>query len=140
MRVFGNLPRDARDVLAQGELHSLGGVADDQVAARFAVSQLDHGVLAADRIGRSVQEPSRRCPSRQGTIDRNVVAGDHVLDPHFGHDRQAELIDASLDGDVRMRVDDAGHRDEPCRLDHRDARFRFHVGADGLDDPLLDQD
>ena len=78
-----------RDVFTQGEFHALRALPDDQVAARLAVAQLDHGILAADRVGRAVEQAGRRRSAGQGAVDRDLVAGDHVLDPHLGHDRQA---------------------------------------------------
>ena len=140
IRVLGNRPRRPRDVLAQGELHPLRPVADDQVAARLAVSQLDDGILAADRVGRPVEQPGRRRPAGQRPVDRDVVARDHVLDPDLGHDRQAPLVDAPLDGDVRVRVDDPGHRDQPGASMTVTPAGAVTSCADRLDLAVLDQD
>ena len=123
--MLGNRPARAGDVLAQGEFHALRPVADDQVAARLAVAQLDDGVLAADRVGRAVEQPGGRRTAGQRPVDRHIVARDHVLDPDLGHDRQAPLIDTSLHGDVGVRVDDSGHRDQPGGVDDRHAGGAF---------------
>ena len=136
----GEAAAEPGHVLAQGELHALGGVPDDQVATRLAVAQLDDGILPADRVGRAVQEPRGRGAAGQGPVDRHVIPGDHVLDPDLGDDRQADLVDAPLDGDMRMRVDDPGHGDQPRRLDDGQPGPSLDVWSDGRDLAVLDQD
>ena len=136
---IGKSTLPAGHVLTQGELYSLGGIADYELTSRLAVAQLDHGVLPPDRVGRAVQQPGGRRTAGQGPIDRHIIARDHVLDAHLGNDRQAELVDTPLDGDMGMGVDNSGHGDEPCRLDHGDSRLGLHAWPHGRDLAVLDE-
>ena len=118
----GEPPPRARDVLAQCELHPLGPSRMIRSRPGLPYRSLIDGILAADRVGRPVEQPGGRGSAGQRAVDRDVVARDHVLDPHLGHDRQAPLVHPPLNGDVRVRVDDPRHRHQPGGVDDRHAR------------------
>src|SRR5262249_50400498 len=128
------------DILAEREFDPLRRVLDDHLAARLTVAELDDGVLAADRIRRAMQEPRSGSASRQGAINRRIIAGYDILDAHLWNDREAPLFDAARNGAVRMCVDDPGHRHQSCGLDHLDPRWCFDIRTNGLDLAMIDQD
>ena len=119
IRVLGNRPRSRVTFSPRANLTPCGPSWRIRSRPGLAVAELDDGVLAADRVGRAVQEPGGGRPAGQGPIDRRVVARDHVLDPDLGDDREAHLVDAPLDRHVRMGVDDPGHRHQAGRVDDR---------------------
>ena len=69
IRVLGKRPRDRVTFSPSANFTPCGPLADDQVAAGLAVLQLDDGVLAADRIGRTVQQPGGRRSAGDGPVD-----------------------------------------------------------------------
>src|SRR5439155_19919741 len=70
----------------------------------------------------------------------HVVAVHDVAHPDLGHDRQRGLIDAALDGEVRVGVDDAGHDEHAGGVDDLRTGVGGQVRADGRDLAAADED
>ena len=70
-----------------------GAPAKRIVVRAAAPAQLHDRVLAADRVGRAVQDVGRRRPARELAVDRDVERVDDVLDPHLGRDGVRALVD-----------------------------------------------
>ena len=100
-----------------------GGALEDQPARGLAPAQLDHLVLAADRIGAAVQHVRDGQAAGQVAIDRHVGGIEHVFDAGHRAHRGAAFVDR-VGGDVRVRVDDAGRDEAALGFDD--------VGAGGI--------
>ena len=94
-------------VLAERELDARRRAFEDQPARVLAPAQLDHLVLAADRIGAAVQHVGHGQAAGEVAINRHIGRIEHVLDAGHRADGGAALVDR-LGGDVRVRIDDAG--------------------------------
>ena len=108
-------------ILAERELDPRRRAFEHQRPRVLAPAQLDHLVLAADRIGAAVQHVRHRQPAGEVAIDRHVGGIEHVLDAGHRADRRAAFVDR-VGGDVRVRVDDAGRDEASLGIDDVGAR------------------
>ena len=98
-------------ILAEGELDARRRSLEDEVlGARLPPPQLDHLILAANRVGASVEHVGRRQAASQIAIDVDVGGVEDVAHPRHGTDGRAALVDRVV-ADVRVAVDQAW-RDE----------------------------
>src|SRR5262249_10161467 len=94
-------------------------------------AQLDHIVLAADRVGAAVQHVRRRHAAREIAIDVDVGRIEYVLDAGHRADGRAAFVDG-IGGDVRVAVDDAGRHELAAAVHDVGARGNRDVrAADG---------
>ena len=129
-RAGGLADRHVLRVLAERELDPRHrALEDDLLGARLAPAQLDHLVLAADRVGAAVQDVGDGQAAGEIAIDVDVGRIDDVFHPRHRADRRPALVDRVV-GDVRVRVDDARRHELAGGVDDLGAGGNLHVGAD----------
>src|ERR1019366_2291711 len=74
----------------------------------LAPTQLDGQGLAADGVGGAVQDVGGGDAAGQRAVDGDILRVEHVLDIDHGGDADAAFVDAAIDGNVRVAIDDAG--------------------------------
>ena len=104
-------------IFSQSELDAGNGAFKDQVLRAFSPAHFEHQSLAADGIGGAMQDVGAGDAAGQGSINGDVFGVDDVLDVHHGGDGHAAFIDVSIDADVGVAVDDAGHDELACGVD-----------------------
>ena len=88
---------------------------------------LDDLRLAADRIGRPVQDEGGGGSSCELAIDIDVFGVQHVGDADHAGVRKRHLIDAPLDRGMAVRIDNSGQDVLSGRLDDLSARRGGHL-------------
>jgi hypothetical protein len=73
-------------------------------------------------------------------IDADVLGIENVLDVHHRRDGDAAFVDAAIDGDVRVAVDDAGRNIHAGRVDHLRIGRSGDVRPERGDFPAANQD
>src|SRR6185436_1203411 len=71
------------------------------------------------RVRRAVQDQRGGVAAGQLAVRADVLVRQDVADPHHAGVRQRDLVDASLDAGVAVRVDDAGHHELAGGVDDR---------------------
>ena len=87
-----------------------------------------------------MQQQRRGHAARQRPIDRLVLIIERVDHHHLRRDRAGGLVHVIIQRDVRVRIDDARRQIFAAGIDHRRARRRSHILADGRDLAILDID
>ena len=136
-RPSGGLP-GTLGVLAQRELDARHRTFEDHPLRILAPAHLQHDGLAADRVGRAVQDVGGGHSAGQRAVDGDVLRVDHVLDVHHRRDRHAALIDVAVHRDVRVAVDDARYYVLAGRVDDGGVLRHHHLLADFGDLPVFD--
>ena len=137
--LLAELPHVLR-VLAERELDAWHRARElEVVAAGLAPAQLDHQVLAADRVCAAVQHVGRRDAAGQVPVDVVVGGVEDVLDARHRAHRRPAFVDR-VGGDVGVRVDDAGRYEPAFRVDDLGARGHVGAGAHRCDTPAFDDD
>ncbi len=73
------------------------------------------------------------------SIDVDVIGIDHFGDVGDRRDRDAAFVDAAIDGDVGVTIDDAGHDELSCGVDHFRALGSFDSWPDFGNFAVLDE-
>ena len=76
----------------------------------------------------------------EGAIDVGVAGIEHLLDRRHRRHRNAALVDAAVDRDVRMAVDDAGHDEAAAGVDDAGPVRGVQAVTHGGDAAVADQD
>ena len=79
-----------------------------QVFGRGAPAQFYQRRLAADGVGRAVQQLRSHYAAGQVAVNVYVFGVDHVADAHFAGHGLGAFVYAAGYGNVRVLVDDAG--------------------------------
>ena len=120
----GCLKIRALHVLTERKLHSGFRPRELQILGHSAPPQLNHLILSAHRIGRSVQHIRRREAARQLPVNTDVRRVDHIADSHlYGHGARA-FVHSPRDRRVRMTIDEPGGHVFARRIDHGRSRWR----------------
>src|SRR5262249_31501358 len=120
-------------VLAQCELDALGRAHEDQVVRPAAPPPLRDLRLAADRVGRAVQDVRDGRAAGELAVDRDVERVEDVPDADLRRHVVRALVDVAVDGRVRVRVDDAGRDVHAMSVDLDGPRRRRHALPDRHD-------
>ena len=104
-------------VFAEREFDARRRVAENQLLRRIPVAQFDHAVLAADGIGRAVQQIHRRHAARELLVQIFRLRIHHIANAHHRGARQAGLVHVAENRRVAVTVNDAG-RDRAARRVH----------------------
>src|SRR5207244_9910147 len=124
----------AFDVFAEGKFHPARGVFDEQFASGLTVFHLEHGVLAAHAVRAPVENAGRGHAAGGAAVNLHVFAIEHVLDADFGHHGKGEFIDAAVDREVGVRVNDARHDEHTVSIENWEIiAWRCQVFADRCD-------
>ncbi|MFO0006478.1 MAG: hypothetical protein ACK559_35695, partial [bacterium] len=131
-------------VLAERELDAADRAGEAEVVGVPAPLQLDHAVLATDRVRAAVQLVDAGHPARELPVPVDVVRVDDVADADLGRAVLRPLVDAAVDPGVAVAVDDAGRHVLAGGIDDRRAglggRRRSRALADRLDAAVADDD
>src|SRR5208282_5694554 len=95
-------------VFAQREFDAERRAFKLELVRRLAPAQFDELVLPANGIGAAVEHVGHGHAAGEVAVDLNVVPIQDVADSHHRADRHAAFVDAALDGDVRVAVNDSG--------------------------------
>src|SRR5205823_3235156 len=98
-------------VLAEGKLDRARRVGHRPLGDRVAPFPLHDLALAADRVRGAVQDERAGRAAGELAIAVDVFVREDVANAHHAAVRQRDLVRASLDGGVAVRVDDAGHHE-----------------------------
>src|SRR5690606_23219884 len=135
----GVVPVRLLDVFAEGELDRRGCGFDHQVVGAATPAQLDHRSLAADRVGGAVEQLHRGGPAGESTPDADVVRIEDVGDAYLGGDRVAAFVDAAIDRQVGVLIDQPGGQVQARAVDDADPGRGGEPGADSGDAAAADQ-
>ena len=142
LRIAGGVvvaPVALLDVFAERELDPRRRPLELHLLGERAPPELDDLVLAADGVGRSVQDVGRGQPAGEFPVDSDVVGVDDVGDAHLGRDRLARLVHAPRRGGVRVAVDEPGGDVLALPVDDRRAGGNGERFPDLYDFALLHQ-
>ena len=123
----------ALHVLAEGELDAARCVGNEHLLGREAVLHFHDGVLTTDDVGAAVEQAGRGDSAAEGAVNLHVFGIDHIANADLGNHGKRGLVHAAADGEMRVRVDDPGHHEEPLRIDDGHAFLARQVRTDGLD-------
>ena len=127
-------------IFAERELDAGQRAFERELRGGLAPAELDDDGLAADGIGAAVQNVGDGDAAREIAIDVDVVGIENVGDVGDRRDGDAAFVDAAVDGDVRVAIDDAGHDELARGVDHLRVFRRFDGGADFGDFAILNKD
>src|SRR5208282_2739807 len=91
-------------------------------------------------VGAAVENIGDGHSAGEIAIDVDVVGIQHVGDVGDGRDSDAAFVDAAVDGDVGVAVDDAGHDELAGGVDYLGVFRGLDGGADFGDLAVADED
>src|SRR6266849_5158135 len=107
-RLAGDAEIRALGVFAKRKLNAGKRAFERELRGWLAPAKLDDYGLSSDRVRRAVKNIRSRDPTRKIPVDIDVVGIKDLRDVYDGRDGDAAFVDAAVDGDVRVAIDDAG--------------------------------
>ena len=131
---------NALGIFSAGELDGARRAGKQHGVPAGSVLVLDHNRLAADHVGRPVQQQRGGDAAGQAAIDGLVLIIEGVHHHHLRRDRAGGLVHVVVERNVRVRVDDARREIFASGIDHGGAGGGVHVFAHGGNLSVLDVD
>jgi hypothetical protein len=134
------VPVGLLDVLAESELDARRGAGEEEVLRNGgSVTQLDDGVLSANRVAASVQDVCDGESTRKLAIQRNLRRIQDIGDADLARDRVGALIDVATDTGMAVRIDEPRCHELPVQLENDGTSRGLKGCADRGDLAILNQ-
>ena len=132
-------------VLPERELDERHGFLEQEVLGLDTPTEFDDGALAANGVGRAVEDLGACHATGKLAVHVHVLAVHGVSNPNLGAARLCAFVHAAVHGDVRVFVDDAWRHVLAATVDFQRGHAggqqlsRVEVSADGHQGPVVEE-